>query len=82
MDSVLSPEQLKGAIIYRANNLKSCYIRNDGNGKFGLQPLPTQAQFSMLCGMVADDFDGDGNLDVVINGTITAPMFPPALRCF
>ncbi len=68
MDSVLSPEQLKGAIIYRANNLKSCYIRNDGNGKFSLQPLPTQAQFSMLCGMVADDFDGDGNLDVVING--------------
>ncbi len=68
MDSVLSPEQLKGAIIYHANNFKSCFIRNEGNGKFSLQPLPMQAQFSMLCGMVVDDFNGDGNPDVVING--------------
>ncbi len=27
-----------------------------------------QAQFAPLNGMIADDFDGDGNLDVVING--------------
>ena len=31
-------------------------------------PLPIQAQFSTLNGMVVDDFDGDGNLDVLING--------------
>jgi hypothetical protein len=31
-------------------------------------PLPTEAQFSSLFGMVAEDVDGDGNLDVVING--------------
>jgi hypothetical protein len=68
MDSVLTKEQLKDAIIYRANNLKSCYIRNDGKGKFTMQPLPMQAQFSMLCGMTTDDFDGDGNLDIAING--------------
>jgi hypothetical protein len=68
MDSVLTEEQRKDAIIYHANNLKSGYIRNDGNGKFTLQPLPMQAQLSMLCGMAIDDFDGDGNLDVVING--------------
>ncbi|QEC68471.1 RNA-binding protein [Panacibacter ginsenosidivorans] len=68
MDSVLLADQRKDAIIYHANNLKSCYIRNDGNGKFTLQPLPMQAQLSMLCGMAVEDFDGDGNLDVVING--------------
>jgi hypothetical protein len=68
MDSVLTEEQRKDAIIYHANNLRSGYIRNDGNGKFTLQPLPMQAQLSMLCGMAIDDFDGDGNLDVVING--------------
>lgn len=68
MDSLLTKEQLKGAVIYHANNLKSCYIRNEGNGKFTLEPLPVQAQFSMLCGMTTDDFDGDGNLDIAING--------------
>jgi hypothetical protein len=31
-------------------------------------PLPAQAQMSTLNGMVVDDFDGDGNLDVLING--------------
>jgi hypothetical protein len=31
-------------------------------------PLPNEAQVSTVNGMVADDFDGDGNLDLVING--------------
>ena len=68
MDSILPPNQRKGAIIYRANNLASCYLKNNGNGKFNLQKLPAEAQLSMLCGMSVSDFDGDGNLDVVING--------------
>ena len=68
IDELLTKEQLKDALILKANNLKSCYIRNDGNNKFTLLPLPPQAQLSVLNGMVADDFDGDGNLDVLING--------------
>ena len=31
-------------------------------------PLPKEAQFSVINGMVVDDFDGDGNLDVLMNG--------------
>jgi len=68
MDSVLPADERVGAIIYHANNLASCYLRNDGNGKFTMQQLPAQAQFSTLCGMSVSDFDGDGNLDIVING--------------
>lgn len=30
-------------------------------------PLPEEAQFSALNGMVVDDFDGDGNLDIAMN---------------
>src|SRR5581483_11471311 len=52
----------------KANTLESGYLRNDGHGKFTMIPLPTQAQISELCGMTVDDFDGDGNLDVIING--------------
>jgi hypothetical protein len=48
--------------------LQSGYLRNDGGGKFTLIPLPKQAQISVINGMVVDDFDGDGNLDVLING--------------
>jgi hypothetical protein len=68
MDEILSPEQRQGALRLKANMLKSCYLRNDGNGKFTLIPLPIEAQVSVLNGMQAGDFDGDGNLDVVING--------------
>ncbi len=68
MDDILSPEQRQGALRLKANMLQSVYLRNDGNGKFTIIPLPKEAQVSALNGMVVDDFDGDGNLDVVING--------------
>ena len=68
MDEVLSEDQRKGALILQANNFQSCLLRNDGNGKFTIVPLPAEAQFSVLNGMVAEDFDGDGKLDLVLNG--------------
>ncbi len=68
MDDILTPEQKKGALRLMANTSQSCYLRNDGNGKFTMIPLPVQAQTSAINGMVVDDFDGDGNLDVMING--------------
>ena len=68
MDKVLTPEQRKGAVIMSADQMRSCLFRNDGGGKFTMVPLPMEAQFSVIDGMVAGDFDGDGNLDIVING--------------
>jgi ASPIC and UnbV/FG-GAP-like repeat len=68
MDEVLTPEQKKDAQRVTANTLQSCYFKNDGAGKFTMIPLPLQAQISVINGMVVDDFDGDGNLDVLING--------------
>ncbi|MFB9842819.1 VCBS repeat-containing protein [Mucilaginibacter ginsenosidivorans] len=68
MDDVLPPDMRKGALRLKANIQESVYLRNDGNGKFTMIPLPLEAQTSELCGMVVDDFDGDGNLDVVMNG--------------
>ncbi|MBY0481830.1 MAG: VCBS repeat-containing protein [Chitinophagaceae bacterium] len=68
IDKIFTKEQMKGAQKLEANNLQSVFLRNDGNGKFTIIPLPIEAQFSVLNGMIADDFDGDGNLDLVING--------------
>jgi len=68
MDQLFTKEQLKDALILRANNFKSAYLKNDGGGKFTLTPLVTEAQISVLNGMVVDDFDGDGQLDVLISG--------------
>jgi len=68
LEEVLSPEQRKGALRLEANLLESCYLRNDGAGKFTLIPLPVQAQVSVINGMEVGDFDGDNNLDVLMNG--------------
>ena len=68
MDDIFPPEKREGAIRLKANMLQSCFIQNDGAGRFTMIPLPREAQISTLNGMLADDFDGDGNLDVLING--------------
>jgi hypothetical protein len=68
MDEIVPAAKRKNAIRLKANFLQSCYIRNDGDGKFTMIPLPGEAQVSVINGMVADDFDGDGNLDVLISG--------------
>ncbi|HVW98632.1 MAG TPA: VCBS repeat-containing protein [Mucilaginibacter sp.] len=68
MDSVITPVMRKGAVRLKATTLESCYLQNEGNGKFKLTPLPIAAQISQLDGFVVDDFDGDGNLDIAISG--------------
>ena len=68
MDEIIPKEQRQGALTLKANNFHSVYLHNEGQGRFTMIPLPAQAQFSPLNGMVADDFDGDGNLDLALNG--------------
>jgi ASPIC and UnbV/FG-GAP-like repeat len=67
MKQVLTEDERKDALILKANNLQTCLFHNEGNGKFTMIPLPAQAQFSVINGMVSEDFDGDGNLDLIIN---------------
>ena len=68
LDQLFAPEQMKGAQVLKANYFNSSYLQNNGNGKFTLTALPLAAQVSTLNGMQVDDFDGDGNLDIAING--------------
>ncbi|MBV9987183.1 MAG: VCBS repeat-containing protein, partial [Chitinophagaceae bacterium] len=68
LDQVLTEAQRKNALRVEANYFSSVYLQNDGHGKFTVTELPFDAQLSVLNGMVVDDLDGDGNLDVLING--------------
>ncbi|HUS01328.1 MAG TPA: VCBS repeat-containing protein, partial [Chitinophagaceae bacterium] len=67
-DKMFTGEELKGALELQANYFANSYLKNIGNGKFEMMPLPTVAQYSCLNGMIAEDFDGDGNLDLVVIG--------------
>lgn len=65
---IFSPEQLKGAIVKNAYYLQSAVLINQGNGKFSLQALPVQAQFSPVYGILARDLNGDGIPDIYLGG--------------
>jgi hypothetical protein len=68
MDSIFTKEQRVGALQLHANYFSSAILINNGKGKFTITALPVQAQVSVLNGLSVNDFDGDGNADVVING--------------
>ena len=68
MDNLLSPEDLKDALILQANHFESSYIENLGNGTFKLSALPIDIQFAPINGMVVDDVNGDSNLDILMVG--------------
>jgi len=61
-------EELQDATVLKAVNFSSSYLENLGNGKFDLKPLPNVAQFSPIYGILSEDLNQDGNLDIVIGG--------------
>jgi hypothetical protein len=66
IDKMFSEKEMKGALKLQVNYFTNSYLRNDGNGKFTLIPLPLNTQIGNMNGMLAEDFDGDGNLDVLL----------------
>ena len=67
-NDVFNDSERKGVLHLSANNFKSSFIRNLGNGKFEMVALPEQAQLAPIYGMVIDDYNSDGNLDVALTG--------------
>jgi hypothetical protein len=68
MEGLLSQEDLKDALILEANYFESSYIENLGNGKFKMTSLPLTVQYSPVNGMVVEDIDNDGDLDMLMVG--------------
>ena len=59
---------MKDALLLEANHFESSYLENLGNGKFKLILLPTPIQFAPVNGLVTDDVNEDGNMDVIMIG--------------
>ncbi|WP_423147199.1 VCBS repeat-containing protein [Rubrolithibacter danxiaensis] len=68
MDDLWSKNDRENAIELKATNLTTSYIENKGGGKFSIQPLPLQAQVAPVFGMLSNDIDLDGNLDLLLVG--------------
>jgi hypothetical protein len=67
IENIFSPEEMKGTIEVKAFELGSGVLWND-NGKLNFKRLPIEAQYSPMYAIEIYDFDGDGNLDILMGG--------------
>ncbi len=67
-EDIFEPEQLKNAVKSEVYNLQSVLLLNQGNSRFEVVALPIEAQFSPIFGLLVEDFDADGHLDILTAG--------------
>ncbi|WP_228714539.1 FG-GAP-like repeat-containing protein [Posidoniimonas corsicana] len=73
LSEMLGDEELAGAIKVEANAMHSVVLRNDGLGRFSIEPLPVLAQIAPGMGVVLNDFNGDGYTDCFIAQNCFSP---------
>lgn len=71
-DDLFNENDKKGAIRKQAHELRSCMGINDGKGGFNLTSLPWEAQQSPVFSIVSEDFNQDGNVDLLLAGNFFA----------
>jgi len=77
---IFSRTHLNEALHYQADTFESSIFYNNGAGNFDIEKLPNLAQISPVKSMIAYDFDGDNNLDLLLTGNLyqTEPNIPRA----
>ncbi len=68
IDSLWNKKNQEDALELKATDMRSSHIENRGGAGFIMSPLPTEAQVAPVYGMVSEDVDGDGKLDIVLAG--------------
>jgi hypothetical protein len=67
-DDIFTGKAKENMLRFNCNETRSCWLENQGNGKFVKHPLPMEAQFAPVNAIVAEDLDGDGYKDLLMAG--------------
>ncbi len=70
ISDIFSTEQMEGANILNANILSSIILVNNGNFNFEVIQLPVEAQFAPIYAIATEDFDNDGDQDIILGGNL------------
>lgn len=68
IEDIFSEEVLQRSVKLVARNMESSMLINSGNNSFEMKALPARAQFFPVYSVLADDFDNDGNCDILVGG--------------
>lgn len=71
LQDIFSSEQLEAATIRKATEFASALLINNGDETFNVEPLPVEAQFSPIHAILVDDFNKDGNQDMLLGGNFS-----------
>ena len=67
VEDILGKENLEAALHLEVTTFESLVLINEG-GKFSTSHLPNEAQIAPINGILCEDFDQDGNKDLLIAG--------------
>jgi hypothetical protein len=70
IEDILPASELRQANVLEAREFASAVALNRGNGRFDLRPLPIEAQLGPVYASLAEDFDGDGHIDLLVAGNL------------
>ena len=68
IQDLFPPEVFKKTLVLEGNYFKSAVALNQGNGQFTMLPLPSEVQFSCVCGIYCADLNGDSKNDLLLAG--------------
>ncbi len=68
--SIFTKEELDQATILETNQLKTVLLINQDNFHFESVELPTEVQFSPVYAIATNDFDKDGDQDILLGGNL------------
>lgn len=67
---IFTPEQLKNTIHLDVYELETSLFINDGFGHFTRKSLPVEVQFSSVFAAEVGDYNGDGNIDIILGSNL------------
>lgn len=70
IQDVFTTGELENSIVHEVKMLESVILRNQGNGTFTIEPLPTEAQLSPIYAILIEDINEDGREDLVLGGNL------------
>lgn len=73
LKDLFSKDKIESALYSKVTTFENSLFENLGNGKFVIRPLPTMAQVSPIFGSSVQDYDGDGNLDILMVNNFYGP---------
>ena len=72
LQEIFSEEQLQEAIKKEVETFETALFINNGKGKFEHRALPVEIQFAPVMDIMLDDYDLDGQTDIVLGGNFNS----------